>query len=181
LWHSQLSSRPKNWNVAAVLLFSLVTAGLMARTGNTGGDIRHPEVRDEQELSATGKVTEGPVGSVLYAVEPTPDKFMQAVVFSKWWWTFMMIMHFGGLILIIGTVGTFRHTHHGIFETTSDWPPPPASSLGNCRTGRQYFDGHAGLHRPAHQLHLQRSFLVQDAVPDAAGSECGGILHDRHF
>src|SRR6202158_5444695 len=30
LWHSQLSSRPKNWVVAAVLLFSLVTAGLMA-------------------------------------------------------------------------------------------------------------------------------------------------------
>jgi len=107
LWHSQLSSRPRNWNVAAVLLFSLVTAALMARTGNTGGDIRHPEVRDEHELSANGKVTEGPVGSVLYAVEPTPDKFMQAVVFSKWWWTFMMIMHFLGLILIIGTVGLF--------------------------------------------------------------------------
>ena len=107
LWHSQLSSRPKNWVVAGVLLFSLVTAGLMARTGNTGGDIRHPEVRDEHELSTDGKVMEGAWGSILYAIEPTPDKFMQAMVFSKWWWTFMMIMHFLGLILIIGTVGLF--------------------------------------------------------------------------
>ncbi len=32
---------------------------------------------------------------------------MEAMVFSKWWWTFMMILHFFGLILIIGTVGLF--------------------------------------------------------------------------
>jgi uncharacterized membrane protein len=35
LWESQTTSRPSRWNVAAVLVFSLLTAGLMARTGNT--------------------------------------------------------------------------------------------------------------------------------------------------
>src|ERR1700690_3972787 len=107
LWHSQRTTHPQNWNVLAVLLLSLLTAGLMARTGNTGGDIRHPEVRDVHELSANGTVMEGTIGSILYAIEPTPDKFMEAMVFSKWWWTFMMILHFLGLILIIGTVGLF--------------------------------------------------------------------------
>src|ERR1700738_3465673 len=43
LWQSQKNPRPARWNVEAVLLFSLLTAGLMARTGNTGGDSRHPE------------------------------------------------------------------------------------------------------------------------------------------
>src|SRR5205823_935363 len=38
------SSRPAGWNLAAVLLFSMVTVWLMTITGNTGGEIRHPEI-----------------------------------------------------------------------------------------------------------------------------------------
>ena len=38
------AGRPAGWIVAAVLLFSIVTFILMAITGNTGGEIRHPEV-----------------------------------------------------------------------------------------------------------------------------------------
>ena len=101
LWQSQRTARPTRWNVAAVLLFSLLTVGLMARTGNTGGDIRHPEVRPGKEAT----VTEGPIGAFLHTFEPDPDKFSDAMTFSKWWWTFMMAMHFLGLILIVGTVG----------------------------------------------------------------------------
>ena len=46
LWKSQGSPRPArwNWSLSAVLLFSIVTVGLMARVGTTGGDIRHPEI-----------------------------------------------------------------------------------------------------------------------------------------
>ena len=54
LWQSQSASRPPRWNVAAVLLFSLLTVVLMARTGNTGGDIRHPEVRPEGRRHCRG-------------------------------------------------------------------------------------------------------------------------------
>src|SRR5271165_2406979 len=45
LWKSQERVRQPgwNWSLSAVLLFSLVTVGLMARVGTTGGDIRHPE------------------------------------------------------------------------------------------------------------------------------------------
>ena len=106
LWQSQRISHPARWNVSAVLLFSLLTAGLMARTGSTGGDIRHPEDRPSQAAATTGgTVEEGTIGSIIHTFEPTPEKFSEAVTFSKWWWTFMMIMHFLGLIMIVGTVG----------------------------------------------------------------------------
>jgi uncharacterized membrane protein len=101
LWQSHHRSRPENWTVATVLFFSLLTVGLMARTGNTGGDIRHPEVSGITQ----GKVVEGPVGSVLYAFEPTPDKFSQLMLINEWWWGFLMALHFIGLAMIVGTVG----------------------------------------------------------------------------
>jgi uncharacterized membrane protein len=107
LWQSQGTSRLPHWNVSAVLVFSLLTVGLMARTGNTGGDIRHPEVRPGQVVTtATGEtVTEGTIGSIVHVFEPDPAKFSESVTFSKWWWTFMMALHFIGLIMIVGTVG----------------------------------------------------------------------------
>jgi uncharacterized membrane protein len=107
LWQSQGASRLPHWNVSAVLVFSLLTVGLMARTGNTGGDIRHPEVRPGQAVAteAGETVTEGTIGSIVHIFEPDPTKFSQAVTFSKWWWTFMMALHFIGLIMIVGTVG----------------------------------------------------------------------------
>jgi uncharacterized membrane protein len=100
LWQSQGDGRPKRWNVLAVLLFSLLTVGLMARTGNTGGDIRHPEIWAGQEVPA-----ESSVGAFIHTFEPAPDKFSAAMVSSKWWWAFMMDLHFLGLALIVGAVG----------------------------------------------------------------------------
>ena len=101
LWQSQTTKHPPRWNVIAVLIFSLLTVGLISRTSNTGGDIRHPEDRPGNSIT----VKEGPVGSMISAIEPDPDKFNAAVTISKWGWTFMMAMHFIGLIMIVGTVG----------------------------------------------------------------------------
>jgi uncharacterized membrane protein len=101
LWQFHRTSRPARWNVLAVLFFSVVTVGLMARSGNTGGDIRHPEVGAGREAP----VTEGTVGSILRVFEPTPDKFIHAMVLSKWETAFLMDLHFIGLALIVGTVG----------------------------------------------------------------------------
>jgi hypothetical protein len=101
LWELHRKSRQSGWNFAAVLVLSLLTVVVMGRTGNTGGDIRHPEIRAGQGDT----ITEGPIGSIVRVFEPTPDKFTQAMVGSKWWWAFMMDLHFIGLAMLIGTVG----------------------------------------------------------------------------
>lgn len=103
LWKSQGPSSPErwNWSLSAVLLFSIVTVGLMTRVGTTGGDIRHPEITTGQE-----EVTEGStLSKIVSRFEPSPGKVAELMTASKWWWAFMMDLHFVGLVLLIGTVG----------------------------------------------------------------------------
>jgi uncharacterized membrane protein len=101
LWQSHKVTRPARWNVVAILLFSLITVGLMARVGTTGGDVRHPEIR----ASSNPAAEEGTLGSMVQALEPSPGKFTKLMTANKYWWAFMMDMHFIGLIMIIGAVG----------------------------------------------------------------------------
>jgi hypothetical protein len=108
LWLSQTTSQPPRWNLLVVLIFSMLTVVFMGRTGNTGGDIRHPEARPANELVAgQDTVHEGPIGALFYKVEPDPQAFSDWMTFSKWFWTFMMALHYVGLTLIIGTVGFY--------------------------------------------------------------------------
>jgi uncharacterized membrane protein len=101
LWQIHHRARLARWNLAAVLIFSSLAVGLMVRTGNTGGEISHTEVRASQEATPT----EGTVGSIVHLFEPTPWKFTEAMTYNKWWWAFLMDLHFLGLVLLIGTVG----------------------------------------------------------------------------
>jgi uncharacterized membrane protein len=101
LWQSHKFSRPARWNIVTVLLLSLITVGLMARVGTTGGDVRHPEIWAGPDPAAN----EGTLGSIVHAFEPSPDKFTKLMTANKYWWAFMMDMHFIGLIMIIGAVG----------------------------------------------------------------------------
>ncbi len=103
LWKSQGNSAPTRWNwtLSAVLLFSVITVGLMTRVGTTGGDIRHPEIGTGQEEFTEGSA----VSKMVSRLEPSPSKFAELMTASKWWWAFMMDLHFIGLVLLIGTVG----------------------------------------------------------------------------
>jgi uncharacterized membrane protein len=103
LWKARDKSRPAAWNrsLSAVLLFSLITVALMARVGTTGGDIRHPEIGSGQEMVVESSV----FSKVVSRFEPSPEKVAELMTASKWWWAFMMDMHFIGLALLIGTVG----------------------------------------------------------------------------
>ena len=87
-------------NLIAVIVFSIVTAGLMARVGNTGGDIRHPEIHSDP-----GDVTDSGLSAKVHIFEPSPVRFRDLMLISKWWWAFIMDLHFIGLALLIGTVG----------------------------------------------------------------------------
>ena len=97
LWQSARRARPVGWTTPAILIFSIVTVALMARTGNTGGEIRHSEVRSAPESTT--------VEATLARFEPSPAKFTRLMIINKWWWAFMMDMHFIGLVLLIGTIG----------------------------------------------------------------------------
>ena len=107
LWQLYRHPGPARWNktLAAVLLFSIVTVSLMARVGTTGGDIRHPEIWSSPEATPTD---DSGISRFVHAFEPSPPKFADLMVISKWWWAFMMDLHFIGLALLIGTIGVLN-------------------------------------------------------------------------
>jgi uncharacterized membrane protein len=143
LWQFHHRSHPANWTVATILFFSLLTVGLMARTGNTGGDIRHPEI---SEISQ-GKVVEGPGGSIVHVFEPRPEKFSHLMLINEWWWGSMMALHFVGLVMIVGTVGLLDLRVTGFFKQFPVAPlyrfiPFGMAGLGvNIATGMLAFIG----------------------------------------
>jgi len=72
LWRSRRPGGTPRGSFVAVLLLAIVASILMGRTGNTGGDIRHPE---PGAASGTA-ITEGLVGSIFRMLEiaiPAPD------------------------------------------------------------------------------------------------------------
>ena len=148
LWQAQKTGEPPRGNVAAVLLFSVLSVILIARTSNTGGDIRHPEdVTGKAAPVADGTIQDGAIGAFIHHFEPDPDKFSDAMTFSKWWWTFMMAAHFIGLILIVGTVGLLDVRIMGFFKQLPVAPlhrllPWGLAGLGiNVATGLMAFAG----------------------------------------
>ena len=102
LWNRRRIATEKPWSgtLLAILLFSLITAGLMARVGTTGGDIRHPEIWSVKDVTQ-----ETGLSALVHIFEPKPSKFTDLMLVSKYWWAFMMDLHFIGLALLIGTVG----------------------------------------------------------------------------
>jgi uncharacterized membrane protein len=100
LWQTHKFSKPAGWTVIAVLLLSLITVGQMARVGTTGGDIRHPEI-----WSNSNPANEGAVGVFARIFEPSPDLLAHLMLENKFWWAFMMDLHFIGLAMLIGAIG----------------------------------------------------------------------------
>ncbi len=97
LWQSGRPLRPVRGLTWGVLLISLVTVALLARTGNTGGQILHSEI--QFGLQDTG------LAAFIANFEPSPSSFTRLMIASQWWWAFMMTLHFVGLVLVVGTIG----------------------------------------------------------------------------
>jgi uncharacterized membrane protein len=96
MWRSRRVSRPARGIWSAVLLLSIVTVGLMARTGNTGGEIRHPEIRSAQEATATdGTAGSGTEWLNIASVRPFTNS-------HTWAWPALETLHFIGLCLLFG-------------------------------------------------------------------------------
>ena len=98
LWQFRRISRPTRGNLSAVLLFSILTFGLMARASTMGGEIRHPEIRSGQETTAT----DGTVGSETGGL--TSASIKSFVLDNPWVWPAAETVHFIGLALSFGVV-----------------------------------------------------------------------------
>ena len=95
LWTWRRLSRWANWNLAAVLVFGIVTLGLMARAANIGGEIRHPEIADLNHPSVTE------AGQA----EPTLAKSWSMYVEAhSWIWPTAETLHFIGLCMLFAVV-----------------------------------------------------------------------------
>lgn len=114
LWRRRQSSRPIHWNLVAVLVFSIVTFGLMARASNIGGEIRHSEIRAAEEATAWPKAA------------AIAEAF---VIDNPWVWPVAEIFHFIGLCLLFGVVlmvnlrllGIIRHVSFDALYRLLPW------------------------------------------------------------
>ena len=101
LWQAHRDARMATSTTTSILLFATLSVIMVIRTGNTGGDIHHSEVRDNPDAM----VTEGTFGSIVHAFEPNAAKFGNAMSYSKWCTAALMDLHFFGLCLVMATVG----------------------------------------------------------------------------
>jgi hypothetical protein len=93
-------ARPRTWQLRTVLVLGIATAGLMAIAGNTGGDIRHPEILADPNPLAS---TMGGLGTRLIAATTA-----LVIDSSMWVWPILEDLHFFGLILLIGSIGVLN-------------------------------------------------------------------------
>jgi len=110
LWQFRRRSRPAEWILSVVLLFSIATAGLLVITGNSGGEIRHSEIRSSEEYPQPFVAR---IGSVLFSST-------QGVVLltGRWggMWPVLETLHFFGLTLLFGTLGLLDLRILGFFK-----------------------------------------------------------------
>src|ERR1700721_3524791 len=90
LWQFRRLTHVPRWNLAVILVLTLVSLGLMIRASNLGGEIRHEEIRDAQETVTPEGALARTVGSF---VTDTP-----------WMWPTCETLHFVGLSLLCGVV-----------------------------------------------------------------------------
>jgi|RhiMetdeSRZDD1v2_1073273.scaffolds.fasta_scaffold401522_2 uncharacterized membrane protein len=107
LWQYRRVKEPKRWTLTAVLVLSIVTIGLLTITGNSGGDIRHPEIRSGQEPTSIV----GSMGNSIFLL--TQHMVTDA---SRWVWPVLEDLHFLGLTLLLGTIGLLDLRILGFFK-----------------------------------------------------------------
>src|SRR5215467_12043654 len=138
-------SSPARLNLLAVLFFSIVTAVLMAIAGNTGGDIRHPEILSGPETAST-------VGSLGARLIIALQHFV--IDSSMWVWPILEDLHFIGLILIIGAFGALNIRILGFLKQVPVAPLHKFIPWGiggfivNIVTGMLFFMGMPGFYTP---------------------------------
>lgn len=91
LWRSRHRGSLSKMSLNLVMLFAIITLGVMAETGHRGGLINHPEIRTATDVLATD-----PAAGISPALETLAAEMM--------WFVPWQIVHFFGYCLIFGAV-----------------------------------------------------------------------------
>jgi hypothetical protein len=90
LWRYRYWGRFSNLSLTLVLVFAVVTLGIMTETGHRGGQINHPEIRLAAEILPTDPQA---------GISMTFESLMSQMI----WFVPWQIVHFFGYCLIFGT------------------------------------------------------------------------------
>jgi uncharacterized membrane protein len=90
LWRFRHLGSFSNRSLVAILIFAVVTLGVLAETGHRGGQINHPEIRVATDVLPTNPNT---------GLSPTVEREINQVLWFVPWQT----VHFFGFALIFGT------------------------------------------------------------------------------
>jgi hypothetical protein len=96
LWQWRRVPRLARWQLPTVLVFSIVTFGLMARAAEMGGEIHHPEIL-AAEIAAPTTTAEG-------AGIGTARSIGMFVAGKSWVWPTAETLHFIGLCMLFTVV-----------------------------------------------------------------------------
>jgi uncharacterized membrane protein len=91
VWRQRNSGRFSNLSLTLVLLFAVVTLGIMAETGHRGGQINHPEIRLATEI-----LPSDPTAGI--------SSMLESLMSNMIWFVPWQIVHFFGYCLIFGSV-----------------------------------------------------------------------------
>ena len=163
LWQFRRLARVPNWNLAVILVLTLLSLGLMARASNLGGEIRHAEIRAGQGATP---------GSINPASQPDPAlaRSLGALMTDhQFMWATCETLHFIGLSLLLGVVFLVDLRVLGVmkgvsFASLHRLLPWAALGFGvNVVTGMMFFVG-----IPGQYIH-NKSFYWKIAMVMIAG------------
>ncbi len=139
LWQFRRLGRVPNWNLAVILVLTVLTLAVMTRASNLGGEIRHAEIRAVQGAPGQPQ-TETPEFAVARSVGALMTGY-------QWMWATCETLHFIGLSLLLGVVflvdlrvlGVVRGVSFASLHRLLPW-----AALGfgvNVITGMMFFAG----------------------------------------
>jgi hypothetical protein len=151
LWQNRRLARVPGWNLAVILVLTLVSLGLMTRASNMGGEIRHAEIRASQ-TTTPGSTIADPQREA--GLARTVGAF---VTETRWMWPTCETLHFIGLSLLLGVVFLVDLRVLGVmkgvsFASLHRLLPLAAIGFGvNVITGMLFFVGIPGqyIHNPS--------------------------------
>jgi hypothetical protein len=134
LWIRGRHPRFAGWNLGVVLVLGIATFGLMAQAANLGGEIRHPEIQNVQNV---------PIDDSAQTLAASWGLF---VMDHSWVWPACETLHFVGLCQLFGVVLIGNLRMLGVGKALLSFPDLyqllPLGMLGftlNLITGMMFF------------------------------------------